>query len=79
MSSAGGLRNAAEIKEIIRNELETKELIKIDYIEVVSLTTLEPFDAESKEAEIDMNHTLTAVAIWVGKTRLIDNFILGEI
>ena len=76
---AGGLRNAAGIKEVIQKELETSELIKIDYIEVVSLTTLEPFDAVSKEAEIDMNHTLIAAAIWVGKTRLIDNFILGEI
>ncbi len=74
-----GLRKAADIKQIIEKELETGELIKIDYIEVVSLTTLEPFDAGNKDAEIDVNNTLTAAAIWVGKTRLIDNFILGDI
>ena len=28
---------------------------------------------------IDMNNTLVAGAVRVGKTRLIDNFILGEI
>jgi pantoate--beta-alanine ligase len=75
----GGLRKAADIKEDIRKELETGELIKIDYIEVVNLTTLEPFDAGNKAADIDINNTLTAAAIWVGKTRLIDNFILGDI
>jgi len=76
---ATGLRKVTDVKKEIRKELETNELIKIDYVEVVSLTTLEPFEAGKAETEIDMNDTLTAAAIWVGRTRLIDNFILGDI
>jgi pantoate--beta-alanine ligase len=48
-------------------------LVKVDYLEVVSLDGLEKLE------EIDIHNTLVAAAIWAGKTRLIDNFILGEI
>jgi pantoate--beta-alanine ligase len=74
-----GLRKIAGIREEIRKELEKSELIEIDYIEVVSLDKLTHFADGSSEAEIEMNNTLVAAAIKVGKTRLIDNFILGEI
>lgn len=74
-----GLRRAEAIKEEIKKELGKSKLIKIDYIEVVSLDRLEPFNEKNEAAQIDMNNTLAAAAIWVGKTRLIDNFILGEI
>lgn len=44
------------------------QLAKIDYVEIVDWNTLEPVD--STEGEI-----LTAMAVYIGKTRLIDNFI----
>jgi pantoate--beta-alanine ligase len=68
-----GLRDAPAIKELIQKEISKYPLITIDYVEVVSLDTLENVDS------ITINNTLVAGAIWVGKTRLIDNFTLGEI
>jgi pantoate--beta-alanine ligase len=70
---ANGCRDTAAIKKILHNEVEKHSLVKIDYLEVVSLDSLSPVH------QIDPENTLVAGAIWVGKTRLIDNFILGEI
>ncbi len=71
---SAGLRSAEKIKAVIAQELAKSQEIKIDYIEIVRLGSLEAF-----EDDIDINGTLVAVAIKVGSTRLIDNFILGEI
>lgn len=68
-----GLRDASTVKEFIQKEISKDPLVTIDYVEVVSLDTLE------KIKTITMDNTLVAGAIWAGKTRLIDNFILGEI
>jgi pantoate--beta-alanine ligase len=76
-----GLNDASGIKGIIEKELKKSPLITIDYVEVVTLDTLENFpkNQEGQTVDIDMNNTLVAAAVRVGKTRLIDNFILGEI
>jgi pantoate--beta-alanine ligase len=68
-----GLRDASAVKELIQKEINKYPLVTIDYIEIVSLATLE------KIKTITVDNTLAAGAIWVGKTRLIDNFTLGEI
>jgi len=61
--SSDGLIAAAE--EILASE----SVIRIDYVELVDWTTLEPL-------ECAVPGSLFAVAAWVGKTRLIDNAIL---
>jgi len=71
-----GLENAPGIKAFIEAEIKKSPLVTVDYIEVVTLDTLEPFP---EDRVIDKNNTLVAGAVRVGKTRLIDNFILGEI
>jgi len=68
-----GLFEANKIREKIVRELKKNKSIKIDYVEIVNLKSLESVE------KIDINNTLVAVAIKVDKTRLIDNFILGEI
>lgn len=68
-----GLRDASAIKKIIQKEISKYPLVTIDYVEVVSLDALEKINT------ITVNNTLVAGAIGVGKTRLIDNFTLGEI
>jgi pantoate--beta-alanine ligase len=68
-----GFRDALAVKKMIREELKKNPSIEIDYVEVASLDRLE--DA----VVINPGNTLVAAAIRVGKTRLIDNFILGEI
>lgn len=67
-------------QEVIRNSKEASEVVdamkavvneekgaRIDYIEVVDAMTMEPV------SEIKGN-VLTAMAVYIGKTRLIDNF-----
>lgn len=74
-----GLRDAALIKAAIEEEINKSPLVTIDYIEIVRLDTLEPFPEGPEGRVIDMDNTLAAGAVRVGKTRLIDNFILGEL
>jgi len=69
----GGETRATMIHETIHHELFKSKLIEIDYIEIVNLHSLQP------QMTIIPDQTLIACAIRVGKTRLIDNFILGTI
>ncbi len=68
-----GVFDANEIRKKIVGELKKSKYIKIDYVEVVNLKTLKSVEI------IDKENALVAAAIKVGETRLIDNFILGEI
>lgn len=68
-----GRVNSPELKKMIETVLGQNPLIETEYIEVVSLDRLEPL------VEPEPDNTLVAAAVKVGTTRLIDNFILGEI
>ncbi|MDQ1352830.1 MAG: Pantothenate synthetase [Acidobacteriota bacterium] len=74
-----GLKDAAQIKSVIETGLKNIPLLTVDYVEVVTLDRLEAFPVTPGGQLIDNNNTLVAAAVKVGKTRLIDNFILGEI
>ena len=65
----GGETSAEAVKAAIRAEIEKEPLAKIDYVETVNAETLEA--AETASAPL-----LAAVAVYIGKTRLIDNFII---
>jgi len=67
-----GEKNTERMKEKIVQYLSSFDKIKIDYVEIVSEETLEP--VEKIEGKV-----IVAIAAWVGKARLIDNTILGEI
>ncbi|MFT8351640.1 pantoate--beta-alanine ligase [Clostridium saccharoperbutylacetonicum] len=63
-----GERSASKIKEVIMEEINKEPLAKIDYVEIV--------DSESLEnVEIIEKNILIPIAVYIGKTRLIDNFI----
>ncbi|MGN0164213.1 MAG: pantoate--beta-alanine ligase [Candidatus Ornithomonoglobus sp.] len=64
-----GERNAQRVIAAIRAEIEKEPLARIDYVEIVDLDSLEP-------AEDASEHILAATAVYIGKTRLIDNFII---
>lgn len=64
-----GETDAAKVKAIITAEIEAEPLSRIDYVEMVDWNNLEP--VASAEGSI-----LTAIAVYIGKTRLIDNFII---
>ena len=62
-----GERNAAKIKDAIISEINTESLAKIDYVEIVDSEDLT--DVSTIEKNI-----LIPIAVYIGKTRLIDNF-----
>ena len=63
-----GETDAAKLRTVIVNTLDTESLAKVDYVEVVDWDTLEPVETIN-------GSVLTAIAVYIGKTRLIDNFI----
>lgn len=63
-----GERNAKNIIDLIKKNIESEKLAKIDYVQVVDLLSME--DVETIEKSV-----LVAMAVYIGKTRLIDNFI----
>lgn len=66
-----GEEEVEKIRKFIVDEIESEPLAKIDYVEVVDWNTLEPVDNFN-------GAVLVAIAVYIGKTRLIDNFILDE-
>ena len=64
-----GERDANTILTAMRNLIEGEPLAKIDYVEMVDADSIEPL--ERAEGRV-----LTAMAVYIGKTRLIDNFIM---
>ena len=65
---AKGKRNAGEISEIVTKMLESERLARLDYITIVDPENLH-------EIDIIDGPVLIAIAVWFGKTRLIDNII----
>lgn len=65
----GGETDAEKVVNAITAEVEKEPLAKIDYVEMVDLNTLEMLKTAEKPL-------LCAVAVYIGKTRLIDNFIM---
>lgn len=62
-----GLRDAPTLIKAISEELTKEPLVKIDYVEVVDKLSLKPVKTIEKPV-------LVAIAAFIGKTRLIDNF-----
>ena len=65
-----GERDASKVVSIITESLQTEPLARIDYVEVVDFENIQRVETISGE-------TLVAIAVYIGKTRLIDNFIVN--
>lgn len=63
-----GVKNTSDLKGLIVEIIEEEPLAKIDYVEIVDSKSL-------KNVEVIENDVLVALAVYIGKTRLIDNFI----
>ena len=63
-----GEKNSQKVIDIITANLKTEPLARIDYVEVVDFENIQRVDTIQGE-------TLVAIAVYIGKTRLIDNFI----
>lgn len=67
---AGGTRQAAAILAPVRAVLDAEPLARIDYAELVDAECIEPIESIDRPA-------LLALAVFVGRTRLIDNTVLA--
>lgn len=66
---ANGERSSAAIIKAMTDLINTEPLAKIDYVSIVNAETIKPVDKLNGEI-------LAAVAVYIGKTRLIDNFMM---
>ena len=66
---ADGARSAADVLAAARAVLDAEPAARIDYVELVDADSLEPVERLAGDA-------LLALAVFIGRTRLIDNTIL---
>ena len=64
-----GEHSASVVLEAMRKLIQSEPMARIDYVSAVDNATMEPVES------IGAN-TLVAMAVYIGKTRLIDNFIV---
>lgn len=65
---AEGERDAIKVVEAMKAKIETEPMAKIDYVKAVDGLTMQQITRVKKPM-------LVAIAVYIGKTRLIDNFI----
>lgn len=65
-----GEKDLKKITDIITKKLETEPLAKIDYVSAVDFNLLQP------KERLDGEETLIAIAVYIGKTREIDNILV---
>lgn len=67
----GGEKSTAAVLERVKEIIESEPLAELDYAEIVNFDTLE----HTEEVSTPL---LCAIAVYIGKTRLIDNFIIEQ-
>jgi pantoate--beta-alanine ligase len=68
---AAGERRAAELRRIMGEVLQSEPLAQPQYVSVADPQTLAELDGEAGRAQLSL-------AVVIGKTRLIDNLIVGD-
>jgi pantoate--beta-alanine ligase len=66
-----GERNAGKLRQIMQDILASEPLARMQYVSCANYDTLE-------ELEEVAGKTLLSMAVFMGKTRLIDNLVLGD-
>ncbi len=67
-----GERNVAKITAAMKEKIAAEPLAKIDYVKIVDLDTMQQITEVDRPA-------LCAMAVYIGKTRLIDNFFTEDL
>jgi pantoate--beta-alanine ligase len=65
-----GERDAETLRQIMRDVISSESLAQMQYVSCADYETLEEVDKVQRKA-------LLSMAVFIGKTRLIDNFVLG--
>ena len=66
-----GERDVRKITDAMKKNIETEKLARIDYVKIVDIETM-------RQVETIDRPVLCAMAVYIGKTRLIDNFSFTE-
>ena len=66
----GGEWNAEKLRAVMKDTLATETRAQPQYVSCADYDTLE-------ELEVVSGKSLLSMAVLIGKTRLIDNFVLG--
>ena len=69
-----GETDAQAVRRAITQEIEKEPMAKIDYVDVVDFETIMPINT----IDTIRGSVLVAIAVFIGKTRLIDNFIIEK-
>lgn len=67
---SAGEKDVKKVLDAITEIIESEPLARIDYVEAVDFDNIETIDTIE-------GSVLVAVAVYIGKTRIIDNFIVG--
>jgi len=67
-----GERSAPRLVELVRSTIGNESLARIDYVSLNDAETLEKID------KLSDGPALLSIAVFIGKTRLIDNVVLGS-
>ncbi len=70
-------QKAADLVQVMKNRINHKPLVNIDYVEIREARDLSPVTVVKAHPD-SHKVSLALVAAWVGKTRLIDNMFLNE-
>lgn len=65
-----GEKDLNRIRQIITDKINTEPIARIDYVSAVDFNILQP------KEKLDGEETLIAIAVYIGKTREIDNIIV---
>ena len=66
-----GVRNAQALREIMQTVLSTEPLARVDYVSCADRETLRELDSIEQGG-------LLSLAVYIGKTRLIDNIVIDD-
>jgi pantoate--beta-alanine ligase len=66
----GGERRAEELRRLMREVIAAESLARLQYVSCADFDTLQELDEVKGKA-------LLSTAVFLGKTRLIDNFVIG--
>ena len=67
---SSGTHDALQLQTIIRETLSKQSLAQVDYVEIVDAETFEPL------ARIGARPAYVLLAVYIGRTRLIDNLLI---
>jgi pantoate--beta-alanine ligase len=70
MAYENGEHDAEKLRQILKDVLATEPLVQVQYVSCADYNTLEELEKVTGKA-------LLSMAVFMGKTRLIDNFVLG--